>query len=80
MAEGARLSSGADIGISTTGIAGPCGGSDNKPVGLVYVGIADLDGTYVKELRLNGSREHIRNLATLNALDLLRRRLSDSQV
>ena len=80
MAEGARLSSGADIGISTTGIAGPSGGSDNKPVGLAYVAIADIDGTYVRELRLNGSREHIRNVATLNALDLLRRRLSDSQV
>lgn len=60
MAEGIKNVSGAHIGLSTTGIAGPTGGSKNKPVGLVYIGIALPDQTYVYELHLTGSRENIR--------------------
>ena len=72
MAEGIRERTGADYGISVTGIAGPAGGTAEKPVGLVYIGIADLTGTQVKELRLSGTREHIRDRTAKHALNLLR--------
>lgn len=73
MAEGVRLSSGSDIGIATTGVAGPGGGTPRHPVGLVYIALASQTGTYVRRLQLSGSRERIRNAATLQALDILRR-------
>lgn len=60
MAEGVRRVTGADIGLSTTGIAGPTGGTDKKPVGLVYIGLALPDKTYVHELRLKGTRQQVR--------------------
>lgn len=72
MARGVRLLSGADIGISTTGIAGPSGGSDKKPVGLVYVAVDGENYREVKEFHLsrnrNNEREYIRYLASSNAL------------
>lgn len=75
MAEGIAKISGTDIGISTTGIAGPDGGSEEKPVGLVYVGIF-IDGrTRVTRLNLTGDREKIRSRAAMYALDILRREL-----
>ena len=74
MAEGVRKLSGADIGISTTGIAGPGGGTDEKPVGLVYVGVSSRMGTFSKKLDLSrglkNERELIRELASLHALSL----------
>ncbi|MBP3523030.1 MAG: competence/damage-inducible protein A [Clostridia bacterium] len=73
MAQGLREMSGADIAVSTTGIAGPSGGTKDKPVGLVYVGCADAHGVRVERLTLTGSRERIRNLAALRALDMIRR-------
>ena len=73
MAQGLRERSGADIAVSTTGIAGPSGGTKDKPVGLVYVGCADAHGVRVERLQLTGSRERIRNLAALRALDMIRR-------
>lgn len=73
MAEGIRGTSGADIGLSTTGYAGPDPSGSEVPVGLVYIGISDETGTHVKELHLTGNRERIRNLACLNILDILRR-------
>ena len=73
MAQGLRERSGADIAVSTTGIAGPTGGTKDKPVGLVYVGCADAHGVRVEKLTLTGSRERIRNLAALRALDMIRR-------
>ncbi|NQT20717.1 MAG: competence/damage-inducible protein A [Planctomycetes bacterium] len=72
MAEGIRRRTGADYGISVTGIAGPTGGTAQKPVGLVYIGIADTKGTEVKELRLSGTREHIRDRTAKQALNLVR--------
>ncbi len=75
MAEGLREVSGADIAVSITGIAGPGGGSAEKPVGLVYIGICTKLGTNVKKLNLNGNREHIRYLTVLHALDMIRRAL-----
>ncbi len=73
MAQGLRARSGADIAVSTTGIAGPSGGTREKPVGLVYVGCADASGVRVEKLTLSGSRERIRSLAALRALDMIRR-------
>ena len=73
MAQGLRERSGADIAVATTGIAGPDGGTPEKPVGLVYVACADLHGVSVEKLTLSGSRERIRSLASLRALDMVRR-------
>ncbi len=65
MAEGVRNISGAHIGISTTGIAGPDGGTDDKPVGLVYLGISLRESTYSYKLTLTGNRQKIRHMTTL---------------
>ncbi len=73
MAEGMRRTSNTDLALATTGIAGPDGGTDNKPVGLVYVALATPTGTSVKELHLFGDRDRIRLTAVLNSLDMLRR-------
>ncbi|MCR4399824.1 MAG: competence/damage-inducible protein A [Syntrophomonadaceae bacterium] len=73
MAQGIRERSGADFALSTTGVAGPGGGSPEKPVGLVYVGLADGGSVEAKELRLAGDRGTIRLLAAKCALDWLRR-------
>jgi nicotinamide-nucleotide amidase len=75
MAEGVRRALGADIGLSTTGIAGPTGGTVEKPVGLVFIAIADASGTFARELRTGGAREYIKTVSAQAALDLLRRRL-----
>ncbi len=67
--------SGTDVAVSITGIAGPSGGNDDKPVGLVYIGII-CDGSYtVKEIKFGGQRDMIRVLAARTALDMVRRRL-----
>jgi nicotinamide-nucleotide amidase len=78
LAEGIRSRTGASIGVAITGIAGPgpgTGADTGKPIGLVYVGIADADGTQVKELQLPGDRERIRWWSTQHALELLRRQM-----
>lgn len=73
MASGVAKTSGADIGISTTGVAGPGGGTKEKPVGLVYIGVSYKGKVTTKELRLAGNRQRIRERATMELLDLLRR-------
>lgn len=75
MAEGIAREAGTDIGLSTTGIAGPSGGTEEKPVGLVYAGISIKGKTKVKRFSFNGSRETIRNRTTAALLDWLRREL-----
>jgi len=75
MAAGIRKVSGTDLGVAITGIAGPGGGSDEKPVGLVYVALAHKDGIVVRKLNLWGSRNRIRNVTCLNAFDMIRRHL-----
>lgn len=73
MAVGVLKASGADIGIGITGIAGPTGGTEEKPVGLVYVGLVDSKGNVTfRELHLNGSRERIRRITVKNALNMVR--------
>lgn len=75
MARGAAQGSGSDIALSITGIAGPDGGSIEKPVGLVYIGLFIKGETKVKKLDLWGSRQNIRNRSVGEALDFLRREL-----
>jgi len=75
MAEGVRLRIGADLGLSITGIAGPDGGSAEKPVGLFFIGLADKDGASAYRFFVGLTRENIRRFATAAALDLVRRRL-----
>lgn len=77
MAEGIAKSAGTNIGISTTGIAGPGGGTEEKPVGLVYLGLY-INGTVKsKELRLRGDRNEIRQETVYKLLEWLMRELSD---
>jgi nicotinamide-nucleotide amidase len=73
MAVGIRESTGADFGLSVTGIAGPDGGTSEKPVGLVFIGLSHDKDTQVQEERFPGSREAIRMRASWHALDWLRR-------
>ena len=75
MAEGIARTSGAAIGLATTGVAGPDGGTPEKPVGLVYVALHADGKTKVKELRFAGKRNKIRERAAYAALDWLRRTL-----
>ncbi|MCX5680152.1 MAG: competence/damage-inducible protein A [Candidatus Omnitrophica bacterium] len=63
----------ADIGISITGIAGPTGGTKNKPVGLIYIALVTNEKCIVKEMRFRGSREEIKLQSSQAALDLIRR-------
>ncbi len=75
MAEGARRKSNTDIGLSTTGIAGPTGGSSDKPVGLVWIGYSDRSGTLALRFTLGDERRRIKERAAQAALELLRRKL-----
>jgi nicotinamide-nucleotide amidase len=72
MAEGARRVSGSDVALAITGIAGPAGGSDTKPVGLVYLAIATAKGTDVKERNFKGDRLWIQTLAAYVGLQMVR--------
>jgi PncC family amidohydrolase len=75
MAEGVRNRSSVDIGIATTGIAGPTGGTKEKPVGLVYIAISSKDNTQVNKFQFSGNRlenkESTLNAALRMLLDLL---------
>jgi nicotinamide-nucleotide amidase len=73
LAAGIRKLTGATLGIGITGVAGPGGGTPEKPVGLVHIGIADERGPREKSFRFPGDRERIRFFATQNALDAVRR-------
>jgi nicotinamide-nucleotide amidase len=73
LAQGIRRRIGATLGIGITGIAGPSGGTPEKPVGLVYIALADANGSRDRTLRFPGDRERIRWHASQAALDMLRR-------
>lgn len=77
MARGCRLRSGADFGIGITGIAGPGGGSEEKPVGLVYIGVDFGESVEIKRYIFSHSREHIRERASLSALNMVRLGMRD---
>ena len=76
MAEGARRVSKSDIAVSTTGIAGPGGGTDEKPVGLVYIAISSENGTSYKKLNLSGSRDCIRQSTCDHVFRLIEENIS----
>ena len=75
MAEGVRAALGADYSVATTGIAGPGGGTDEKPVGLVYVAVADERGTVVAEHNWPGTREQFKRRVSQMALNMVRKRI-----
>ena len=72
MSKGVCAAAKSDCGVSITGIAGPDGGSEKQPVGLVYIGVTVQKKTVVKEYHFSGSRQEIRNKAVTEALALLR--------
>lgn len=73
MAQGIRISSGTDIGVSITGIAGPDGGTPEKPVGLVYIGYSDSNSEYAEQHFFNGERIDIKERSVNSAFHLVRR-------
>lgn len=75
MAEGARRRTGADFALSITGIAGPSGGTPDKPVGTVYIGVAGPDGTEVRRFLNVFDRETFKHMASQQALEMLRLRI-----
>ena len=75
LATGIRQRTGATLGLGVTGIAGPSGGTEAKPVGLVHIALSDAQKTESVERTFRGGRERIREYATQQALDLIRRRL-----
>lgn len=77
MAEGARRVLGADIGLSVTGVAGPSE-ADGEPVGTVWIGLADGDGATARRIFRPGSRDRVRQMTAIGAMDLLRRQLIDT--
>ena len=70
-----REISGADLGVSTTGIAGPEGERPGKPVGLVFIGLAVESGVRVKDFKFFGPRQYVIYRASYAALDMIRREL-----
>jgi nicotinamide-nucleotide amidase len=75
LAVGIRQRTGATLGLGVTGIAGPTGATETKPVGLVYIAISDGQKTDALERTFRGDRERVRQWATQQALDMIRRRL-----
>lgn len=74
MAQGVRGLAGADLGLGVTGIAGPGGGSEKKPVGLVYLALADQTQVFVEKLLVTGRpRQSVREISAQHALELIRR-------
>jgi len=75
MAEGARKRAGTDFAIGVTGIAGPTGGSEQKPIGLVYISVDSDNGCETKRFIVSGDRGSIRLRAAQTALNMLRLKL-----
>ena len=75
LAEGIRKQSGTDIGVSTTGIAGPSGGTDEKPVGLLWIGFSDKQTTFAMKFNFGNNRRRFKERASQAALELVRRKL-----
>lgn len=76
MAIGARAATSSDLGISVTGVAGPAGGTAEKPVGTVWMALADRNAATARHVRFFGDRHEIRRRATQAALNLIRRKLA----
>jgi nicotinamide-nucleotide amidase len=71
MAEGVKQAAGVDIGLAVTGIAGPTGGTFEKPVGTVYIGMSSKTGTFVRRFLFDGNREEIKRQTSDAALTLV---------
>lgn len=78
MARNVRRVCHAECGVAVTGVAGPGGGSEDKPVGTVWIGVETPDGAYARKLRVAGQRDDIRERSAVAALELLRRALLGS--
>ena len=78
MATGGVFATDADVCIAITGLAGPDGGSEEKPVGLVYIACYLKDKVRVEKYQFKGNREKIREQSVVKALDLLRRSILDN--
>lgn len=79
MARGVRRAAESDIGLAVTGIAGPSGGSPDKPVGTVFIAMATPDGVQAKSHHFSGSRQRVQNFSAATALDWIRRYLLQRQ-
>jgi nicotinamide-nucleotide amidase len=77
LAEGIRRRTGASIGVAITGIAGPGGGTPEKPVGLVFIALSDDRSTEVRQFQFPGDRERIRTWSSVAALEMIRRRVRE---
>jgi len=77
MAHGVRSRTGAEVGVAVTGIAGPTGGSDEKPVGTVVIAVDSPIGGVARTRRYGGGRDLIRDIASFAALDMVRRMLTN---
>jgi nicotinamide-nucleotide amidase len=75
LAQGIRARTGASVGVGVTGIAGPTGATETKPLGLVHIAVCDPQGSDAVERTFRGDRQRIREWAAQQALDLVRRRL-----
>ena len=78
MAQGAAEAAGADVAVSVTGIAGPDGGTEEKPVGLVYIGVSVRGQMYVEEHHFEGDRSEVRESTVQAALALLKKGLEET--
>jgi nicotinamide-nucleotide amidase len=79
MASGIRRAAGTDLGLAVTGIAGPDGGTPEKPVGTVFLALSAADGEKVQGYRFSGDREQIRRISACMALEWLRRYLTNQE-
>ena len=77
MAEGVKKMMDTDIGLAVTGIAGPDGGSDEKPVGTVHIGLAVENMTFSGKYRFRGTREQVKSDTAMTALDWVRKYLHE---
>jgi nicotinamide-nucleotide amidase len=75
LAEGIRKRCASTLGLSVTGVAGPTGGTVEKPIGLVFHALASEQGTEVIERKFPGDRERVRRFASQTALDMVRRKV-----
>jgi nicotinamide-nucleotide amidase len=78
MAGGIRARAGVEVGVGITGIAGPTGGTDAKPVGMVCIAVVMPQAATVRTFKFPGNRELVKTFAAFTAVDMVRRMLADS--